>query len=1169
MDSKTSLHKQLASHFTKISLVFLLSVFILLYLIYARETELDAVNSSAVPALQKQAALHHLTWQSMVLFQQLTESTEATQLTDKHQQLLSLLAQIRQLTPVGKRQLSLIVDRFEKLNVHARTITNHAEINELLHKNVLIQLQLVHDQLNQEITSKQLAMDKLSQQITEDKVSDSVTVSRAKAHLNLTSEMTLLTKTLNSVVELQVMFQRLSIRSVQVDFNYLTNRFSEILTYWQPALTEYSKSDDSSNKLLLVLQELQLLMFGEQNVVAKWRGHIRIAQQYIEQVTLERQNTLEILQRVRLPTITQPEFPGYLAVLLAPYAKYNYRNFLLAILIVVSVLYLLLIVQIRHSKRQLKQYESNLLSVVERSSSGSEVIKEQITTKSLATVCEEITQLKKPLHNESDYQQLQASFQEQQAFYLEHLGSFYTKEPTEIPSTLSEILSKGSNTQHNTWRALFSNQQIKALLKTAKQSKKQQTVSRCIVDNKWGASFSFTMLYLKGQWRVLIQDRQVYINLQHALEQQLNDAKAEINSLQYQHQTQLSELQLTITRALLSTQNTAKSYEDHYQQLYRRFQETITWCHQALFLGASTKRIPEYTAEVNVSNFTHSVMNNIALEQKSKTNRVFLSLSHQIAEQATISQPYAYDFLLTIGKLVLQEQISAVLLLSVDVKDINPGQQVLTIDYQVKHHTNHLSIPAIVALLNDDKVMPNTPIVIPYLQALCRKLHIKDLRISQLEHGFNLNFDLPLAVASHREKPAKDVYLKQQQIYLLSTDPYLTSFINDTIIDNHGKVEVFSKAAQVRDALHVKHLKKHADSVLIITSEFSQKDLELMTNHFNGLPEKIAPKLQFIQGFSGQYLTRTGLCSLSDNAISNVQLLTSLSGLLHNSGRHNQLLSRKVFNHYHYRASKVQVLLASDRIARLAPLITLLQWAGVKVTTVSEAHQAINYWQTGRFTLLLTDFTQSPYVELSAGRKLNRGVFRLDSTASNIDTPEDFLHWQIGTLAPIDKLEELLAQLAPWLSPLPSLELIESKNKPVEKLALSKKKEISKPEKPIRTTDIEPTQHLAHQTPFDLSQYAENQGSPELAVFMLEDYLQDISQAISTISSALKNNNIELDEPLSILINSSKIVAAEQLYLSANALAQAVAVGHSTDIHEALQTVITHHQALHDFCQAI
>lgn len=1164
MDSKTSLHKQLAAHFTKISLVFLLSVFLLLYLIYARETELQTVNSAAVPALQQQAKLHHLTWQSMVLFQQLTNSSNATEFTDKHQQLLSLLAQIKQITPVGKRQFSLIVDRFDTLSVNAKALTNHAEINELLHKTALIQLQLVRDQLEQEIANKQPALDKLSEQITEDKVSDSVTVSRAKARLNLANDIGLLTKTQEQVIELQVLFQRLSIRSSLPDFNHLTNNFSQLLTLWQPALDEFSRIEGSNNKLLLVIHELQQLLFGEQNVVAKWRGHIRVAQQYLEQVNVERQNALTILQRVKLPKVSQTEFPGYLANILAPYTTYQYRTFLLAILIVIGVLYLILILQIRSSKRRLKHYEDNLLSVVERSVLGEKVIKEQLSTRSLVTVHEEISQLNKPIHNEQDYQQLQAKLNRRQMFCLTHLDAIYlevTSVQSKIPSELRALLSEGSDKQYNTWHDVFSREKIYVLLHTAKQSKHQHVTQQCIVENNWQASFSFTIRYDNGLWNILVQNRHAYTALQHSLEQSIQDANLAIDTLKKQHVRQLTELQLAITRALLTTQNSVKSYEEHYNQLYRRLQETVIWCQQALFIGSGNEE-HEYSADINFINFAHSVANNIALEQKAKSNRILLTVSQNIAHQVTLTQPYASDCLLAIGKLVLQDQISAALFLSIALKDVNPGQQVLTVRYQVKQATTNASVPGLVTLLAKQGSSLDAPLVIQYIHALCYKLHINELRIEPQENGFDLSFEFPLAIASNTEQNVEAFSFSQQHLYLVTADRYLKQFISESIQACDGKLEVFSTAKQVKETLHLTHLKKHTDAVLLITPEIAQKDIDAITNHFSGLPDKVIPKLFYIQGFNGSQLTRNGLCSVSDNALSNIQLQQSLLALTKEGELTNRMLMQAELSQYHYRTTKVQVLLASSNIVNLAPLITLLQWAGVKVKTVCEVTQAISYWQSGRYSVLLTDFSQSPYVELSAGKKLTRGVFQLGKNTFSVAQPTMFQHWQVGQFACIHDVDALLTQLAPWLSPLPPLELIETSSKSLKKAAPVSRQRLAIQGSARQEASLKPA--------FDLTTYTENQGSPELAVYMLDDYLQDISQAISTINTALNTEHkAELNESISLLINRSKIVAAHELLLSAQALKEVITKGNKAEINNSFDAVKKQQQLLYEFCQAI
>ncbi|WP_286233840.1 hypothetical protein [Thalassotalea sediminis] len=1173
MDSKTTFHGQMSSFFTKVSLVFLATVIFLIYLIYARETELEFVNDSSVPTLQKQAQLHQLTWQSLVFFEQLINSSPSDSLSTSHQNLIVHLEQVKQMTPAAKRQLTLLIARLEKLKPQVSTLSEHVERNALLRRAVMTQLQLVRDQLQQEMALKQPELAALNQQIIDDKVTDDVTVSRARAHLILNDELLLIGNTLDDIIELQVVFERLTARSELAEFNYRTNALEQSLQQWKTRLIA-ADNTNATTSLDQVLQELQALMFGEQNAVAKWRGHIRIATEYFEQIKNERKSLIALITPIKVSKIAQTQFPSVIANAVKQYVDYDYRTYLLSVLVIVICMYCLFAVWVRTAKRKVKQFDNQVTTVVSDSIRGEEIDKSYLSNQTLTTINEYISQAFKPEHSEQDYQQLHDSLQALHAFYATHLDVAYTEikaaQPV-IPTPLQPLLNKNHEGVYSAWRKIFDKKNLRVLLATARASKASQSSAHCIVENIWRASLGITLEYIDSTWKVLVQDRHVFIESQQALIEENNNAQTTIKALRQDHQQKLLELQLNVTRALLQGQNFAKGYEEHYHQIYRRLQDTIVWCQQALFLSANNDKQQMYTADLDFNNFIQSVAHNIALQQKSKTNRVFLTLNGKIERQVTLNQPFVSDFLFAIGKLVLQEQISASLCLSADIKDVNPGQQVLTISYEVRNKGTKNKVPAIVKLLAKHESNAISPLVVQYVKALRSVLHIEEIRIESSKEGFILSFELPLATQSntHHIDDEQHVDLKQQQIYVLSNDELIKEKIQQSVIAGNGKVEVFSTVEHVFDALHIKHLKQHAIAALIITPDIGKKGYDAIKAYFTSIPSKIAPKLLFLHSYSGGQLTQQGLCTLADGVLTSRQIVTSIKQLTQSDADNNVLVSADKLSTFRFNATKIEALVASSQLSKQAPLLTLLQWLGLKVTTVSEPQQAINQWKTGKYILLFTDFLQSPYIELSAGRKLIRGVFHLGATKLDLAKPEAFQHWHIDELAPIDQLEQLIEQLKPWLAVQHYVKSPKTINSAVTKAAPVQENSVVE-HKGVNTEVSLDEQGNGDSPPFDLVKYAANQGTPELAVFMLDDYIKDISQAIVDIKYAVKHKNkTQFKEQFILLTNRCRILAAHDLLLSVEALNDAMISDNEQSTDKALQAVISQKQSLVQFCEAI
>ena len=99
---------------------------------------------------------------------------------------------------------------------------------------------------------------------------------------------------------------------------------------------------------------------------------------------------------------------------------------------------------------------------------------------------------------------------------------------------------------------------------------------------------------------------------------------------------------------------------------------------------------------------------------------------------------------------------------------------------------------------------------------------------------------------------------------------------------------------------------------------------------------------------------------------------------------------------------------------------------------------------------------------------------------------------------------------------------------------------------------------------FDLNQYAQNQGSAELAAFMLDDYLTDITADAQTLIAAINEKNYTLaNQTLSSLIKLANVIAAKPLIVQCEDLTLLLNE-YSSDSelsikqHEALQNQLNH-----------
>ncbi len=229
-----------------------------------------------------------------------------------------------------------------------------------------------------------------------------------------------------------------------------------------------------------------------------------------------------------------------------------------------------------------------------------------------------------------------------------------------------------------------------------------------------------------------------------------------------------------------------------------------------------------------------------------------------------------------------------------------------------------------------------------------------------------------------------------------------------------------------------------------------------------------------------------------------------------------------------YQAQAIEVLLAVKIPKARQELLQLLQSFGLQVTLVTHAVTQKKQWKSGRFSLLITEFEQSPFVDftdnLADGSRLQRGIFSLGHsfTLPNDDKISD---WHVAKLAESLNLTAYIKQLAtvlsPWLKIKTSNAVVSTKNKQSIKVSQANISPLLE-QKSSLNSQIKAA--------FDFELYFLNQGSAELALYMLDDYIAENLALVTKLTQALalEDFNIASDVISSLLLN-GKILAATEL----------------------------------------
>ncbi len=203
----------------------------------------------------------------------------------------------------------------------------------------------------------------------------------------------------------------------------------------------------------------------------------------------------------------------------------------------------------------------------------------------------------------------------------------------------------------------------------------------------------------------------------------------------------------------------------------------------------------------------------------------------------------------------------------------------------------------------------------------------------------------------------------------------------------------------------------------------------------------------------------------------------------------------------------IEVLLSIRSIQSQLPLILLLQCLGLQVKIVTQAQSQENHWKSGRYTMLITEFSQSPFIRLANSSSTHmtapRAVISLTDLRHLPSDDDYFIHWQYAVLDKKTHMDQITTLLLPWLKEQPSV--------------------INNSTDTEHCTKLKTLQTAA----FDFDAFAVHQGSVELAIYMLEDYIANNSEQFSLLSVAIASNNIpQAIAAIQTLQLNAKILAA-------------------------------------------
>jgi hypothetical protein len=532
--------------------------------------------------------------------------------------------------------------------------------------------------------------------------------------------------------------------------------------------------------------------------------------------------------------------------------------------------------------------------------------------------------------------------------------------------------------------------------------------------------------------------------------------------------------------------------------------------------------------DVNFVDNIHAILMTKQNGLQTVNNQLYFSYDEQLLVQAKLDFRLFQQLINLLIDIALCDCQDAQLHLHLQLQDKSTGQQL--VNFVVKVEAESIkTLPSLVSLLIDSQmsVLQKSPWV-DIFNILFVKQHGANINARLLDNGFQLSFELPLAITSSSiVRKQQEHKLDSTKVMLLSNNSMVSSLVEKIIHSASGKCEVLASMDSFKQQLNSRCFSRHKFDLLIVASDIAQKHIDLITQQLNSLPHPLQPKLMLLQSASLSF-DNFGFYSQTEQLLFKDVLLQNIKELLISEASTNQLLSPEQCQPSHYLASELPVILAVNSPQEYQNFQRFLCWLGLQVHVVSHADAQQELWQTGLYCILFTEFLTTSLLKMESQPLVDIAVFSLTENVPNSENKPYFDDWHIGQLVEQSTLAELSVALAPWLQTVK----LSNCNKS-SMLALSEELIDSFDENNSGSVITELVTALVEdnsEAAFDFAQYLHNQGSVELALFMLDDYTQDNHQQLNILIDAITAQDFDrANEAIIDLQLNAKILAAPDL----------------------------------------
>ena len=1006
--------------------------------------------------------------------------------------------------------------------------------------------------------------------INNDAFNEQVTVVRAKAHAKLVTSITQDQLAFNQLNNIAYFIPAINL---QVQEQVIENiaKMSDLFFSW---FSEEKKTMASENKILFEqLVELERLLQSDQRLISKWRGHIRLYNEYkvlaVAQVTHLTQITEQLTHQLATPSNEksaladfEKQLPLWLTNSLKQMnIKLSYSLIVMMLTITIIIGAVVIVALLMRFNRCIQQASAQQISVIEDSLALAENIK--TTTYEEEKIVNLLTCVIKPKFTEQEVTKLVAKFTHQlnavanfhQATYwsFEQQTADFTQPLVDKKVILAELLDIQPI---KSIRACFTKLSIKEFINAAKKVKKTAQPTSLVLEAITGQQILITINYQtefqKTADVAFLHNAYLHGTLGftfshgHEVSSVASEADLVAHSvlesaavLAALKDTQVNEnivlsntINDKIIKAMLQSQAECLTKKRANSSLYKQLNRLFIWGQETqLHANVSSELFQLTLSETCLQSQILAALANVTAEMKGQKN--IAQFDDNLPELCSVQlDPVLFNAtILGLVRLMLTRLRNSQLSVSTHLHDRNDGQYIVKYQFSLTTEQKAIQPPVeLASLLADNSDVKFD--AVNFIRELLQRQHASEIHLDTTDSGYQLSFNLPHTIVIKNkakiEQPLVD--LTQKHILYVSdlddaslvnsdkTNAKLTdSLIYKTLQSTKAKLICVGNIAQAQAYLTEEQLKIRQINMVVLATTKLQVEISTM---IEALKVKQQPKLFILSGKPYASVAQ-GIYSLSAMPFDKYALLAGISELHGAKNKSNKVISDEELSSAVYQHTGVEVLLAVANISQHNVLVQLLNFMGFNITVVVSAVEMLPLWRSGKYLILISEFDNSPVIELQNGLQVQRALIGFNATQVNEWQKQvKGKQWQFACLPKILKLDNLAAILATWL-------VIKEQPKQMKSADSSMPLMPSRGNK-VMTQEVNAFESLP--AAFNLQQFVENQAGVELAVMMMDDYITENQQLVQKLSYAISVKSQEhLNKYLNQLILNAQVMAAAEL----------------------------------------